>query len=311
MQAEAAKTVDFSAQTAGPAAILAWLKPQAHGDAQRHYDTALRTIALLQTTLELHPLLRLFSRAVGATVSHSSVRYHNGRPGVDLTVGRSARYRRTFHVIVEKQDLGQLTFTRGKPFTARETALLEFLLSSVAYPLRNALQYEDAFQASLTDPLTGVYNRSMLESSLHREVSLARRHNVPLSLIILDIDEFKVVNDKFGHDTGDNLIKAVARSVAGSLRKTDIFCRFGGDEFALLLSNTSEQGAVVLAETIRKRIEGITRIFDHHAVKVTVSIGVASLSPTENHETLFSRADEALFRAKGAGRNCIKVANAA
>jgi diguanylate cyclase (GGDEF)-like protein len=310
MQTEAAKTVDFSARNAGPAAMLTWLKPQPPGDAQRHYDTALRTIALLQTTLELNPLLRLFSREVGATVPHSSVQYRNSQCSIEVAVGRSARYRRTFRVIVERHDLGRLTFTRGKPFTARETALLEFLLSSLAYPLRNALQYENAFQASLTDPLTGVYNRSMLESSLHREVSLARRHGVPLSLIILDIDGLKAMNDNFGHDCGDHLIKAVARSVVGTLRRTDIFCRFGGDEFALVLSSTDQRGAAILAETTRKRIAGIARIFDHQAVRVTVSMGVASLSSTDDDKTLFARADQALYRAKAAGRNCIKVAAA-
>ncbi len=311
MQTEAAKTVDFSAWNAGPAAMLAWLKPQPPGDARRHYDTALRTIALLQTTLELNPLLRLFSREVGATVAHSSVHYRNNDCSIEASVGRSARYRRTFRVIVERRDLGRLTFSRGKPFTLRETALLEFLLSSLAYPLRNALRYENAFQASLTDPLTGVYNRGMLESALQREVSLARRHGAPLSLIILDIDGLKAVNDNFGHERGDHLIKAVARSVAGTLRRSDIFCRFGGDEFALVLSNTDQHGAAVLAETIRKRTAGITRIFDHQAVKVTVSVGVASLSGTEDDKTLFARADQALYRAKGAGRNCIKVAGAA
>ena len=311
MQTETAKTIDFSARSIERAATLAWLKPDPREQRQRRpYDTALRTIALLQTTLELNPLLRLYSREVNTTVPHSSIHYRNIGQGVDLRVGRGARYRRTFRVVVEKQDLGRLTFTRGKPFTQRETALLEFLLSSLAYPLRNALQYEDAFQASLTDPLTGVYNRSMLETALHREVSLARRHGVPLSLIILDIDKLKAVNDHYGHETGDRLIKAIAESVAGSLRKTDIFSRFGGDEFVLLLSNTDRQGASVLAETIRKRIGGITRFFDGESIKASVSMGVAALAARDNDKTFFARADRALYRAKTAGRNCIKVAGA-
>jgi diguanylate cyclase (GGDEF)-like protein len=310
MQTETAKTIDFSARSIERTATLAWLKPDPREQRQRPYDTALRTIALLQTTLELNPLLRLYSREVNATVPHSSIHYRNIGQGIDLRVGRGARYRRTFRVVVEKQDLGRLTFTRGKPFTPRETALLEFLLSSLAYPLRNALQYEDAFQASLTDPLTGIYNRSMLETALHREVSLARRHGIPLSLIILDIDKLKAVNDHHGHETGDRLIKAIAQSVAGSLRKTDIFSRFGGDEFVLLLSNTDRQGAAVLAETIRKRIGGITRFFNGESIKASVSMGVAALAARDNDKTFFARADRALYRAKTAGRNCIKVAGA-
>ncbi|MFQ5936330.1 MAG: GGDEF domain-containing protein [Acidiferrobacterales bacterium] len=307
MQVETAKTIDFSAKSLGPAP---WLRPQRVVGNRHPYDTALRTIAVLQTTLELEPLVRLFSREVSSAVTHSSVQYRNGMRLIDLTVGRSARYRRSFRLIVEREELGRLTFTRGKPFTTRETALLEYFLSSLIYPLRNALQYENAFQASLTDPLTGVYNRSMMEAALRREVSLARRYGTPLSLIVIDIDGLKAVNDQYGHSTGDCLIQAVADCVSGSLRKTDIFSRFGGDEFALILSNTNRRGATVLAETIRRHIAGVTRLFDGKMFKVTVSMGVASLAKKDDEKRFFARADKALYRAKGAGRNCVKVASA-
>jgi diguanylate cyclase (GGDEF)-like protein len=306
-QVDTTKTVDFSGKGAPLAVTLGKPEPQHSGGSQRQYDTALRTIAVLQTTLELEPLLRLFSREVNDTIAHSSVHYRNAARAIDLKVGRTARYRRTFRLIVERQELGRLTFTRGKPFTAKETALLEFLLSSLVYPLRNSLQYENAFQASLTDPLTGIYNRSMMETTLRREVSLARRHRTPLSMIILDLDKLKAVNDQHGHDTGDELIKQISECVSVSLRETDVFARFGGDEFAILLSNTGRQGAAVLADNIRKRIANISCRCEGTPVKITVSMGVACLTKHDTDKTLFSRADQALYRAKRAGRNRIRV----
>jgi len=305
-----AKTVDFSGKRIGQITSAAWLKTRPNGSSQRGFDKALRTVAVLQTTLELEPLVRLFSREIGASVPHSSLNYSNDEPAIDLTVGRVARHLCTFRLIVEKQNLGQVTFTRGKPFNEKESALLEFLLSSLAYPLRNAVQYENAFQASLTDPLTGIYNRTAMEAALRREICLARRHRTPLSLIIMDIDDLKQVNDKYGHAIGDQLIKAVAEAVCGSLRETDLVSRYGGDEFTILLNNTARRGATVLAENIRKKIQGVACQFENKTINVTVSMGVASLTGRDKHIGLFARADQALYDAKRQGRNCIKVVGA-
>lgn len=300
-----AKTVDFSGKTAGHITDAAWLKTQASG---RGLDKALRTVAILQTTLELEQLAKLFSREVGTSVPHSSINYSNDKPEIDLTVGRTAKHACTYRLIVERRSLGQVTFTRGKPFTEKEGATLEFLLSSLAYPLRNALQYEHAFHASVTDPLTGIYNRAAMEAALRREISLARRHHTPLSLIIMDIDGLKKVNDNYGHTAGDQLIRAVVDAVCGSLRETDLVSRYGGDEFTILLNNTARRGALVLAENVRKKIENVTCQFEDNTIKVTVSMGVASLTSRGKHAGLFVRADQALYEAKRRGRNCIKVA---
>ncbi len=307
--AEPDKTLAVSTPQALPALKRKASREGAKGRTPPEYDTALRTLAVLQTTLQLEPLLRLFSREVGQTVSHSSIQYYKkGQHGTELRVGRAARYRRSFRLVVERQEIGRLCFSRATPFSEEETAMLELLASSVAYPLRNALQYEHAFIASVTDPLTGVYNRNMLQHALHREVGLSRRHRTPLSLILLDIDGLKAVNDRHGHATGDKLIRAIAHCVAQSLRETDMLSRFGGDEFAILLTNTDLRGASVLAKNIRRRVEKTVSQSVDDAVKASVSIGIASLSRHDDHMGLFARADKALYRAKRAGRNCVKVA---
>ncbi len=264
---------------------------------------------MLQTQLRLEPLLKLFSREVGQAVPHSSVEYYKDKEGTTLRIGRVARYRRRFRLVVEREELGRLCFYRGKPFTPEETATLELLVSSLAYPLRNALQYEDAFIASLTDPLTGVYNRNMLHRVLHREVGLSRRHRTPLSLIVVDIDGLKSVNDRYGHAIGDKFIRTIANCLSRSLRETDLVARFGGDEFAVLLSNTDRRGATVLAENIRRRVERTVPHGEDETLRASVSIGIATLGRQDDDADLFLRADRALYRAKRAGRNCIKLAS--
>lgn len=273
------------------------------------YEAAVRTLAVLQTQLRLEPLLKLFSREVSHAVPHSSVHYCKDMQVSELRVGRTARHQHSFRLVVEREELGRLCFSRGKPFTREETATLELLVSSLAYPLRNALQYEDAFIASLTDPLTGVYNRNMLQHALHREVGLSRRHHTPLSLVVVDIDGLKSVNDRYGHAAGDKFIVSIARCLCRSLRETDLVARFGGDEFAILLNNTNLRGAATLAENIRRRVEKTVPHFEDETLRASVSIGIASLGRQDNDDGLFLRADRALYRAKRAGRNCIKLSN--
>ena len=309
-ESRTAKTVDFSRIRAGRIPGATRLKTRPSGSNERGLVKALMTAAVLQTTLDLGQLTKLFSREVAASVRHSSINYISVESGIDLTIGRTAKHHRTFRLLLENQDLGQVTFTRGNAFGEKECATLEFLLSSLVYPLRNALQYDKAFQASLTDPLTGIYNRAAMATALSREISLARRYRTPLSLIILDIDGFKKVNDKYGHASGDQLLKAVVDAMCSSLRETDLVARYGGDEFTILLNNTTKRGAAVLAENLRKTIQSMDCQFGDEVVTVTVSIGVASSTGRSKHTDLFARADHALYDAKRQGRNCIKVARA-
>lgn len=290
-----------------------WLISQRQQNTPRSQgrDKALRTVAVLQTTLELDALLRLFSREVNDTVPHYGLTLLNEEAEVELTVGGAAKHICNYHLFVEKQDLGHITFMRGKAFTQQECSKLEFLLSSLVYPLRNALQYKSAFHASLTDALTGVYNRGFLDIALQRETNLARRYKNPLSLLILDIDCFKTINDAHGHKVGDQLIKMTANVITDCLRETDMLARYGGDEFIMLLSNTRSKGAYTLADHIRKTIAKTDCMVDDKVFNISVSIGVATLLKDDTSGCLFSRADEALLQAKRQGRNQVKVANKA
>ncbi len=159
-------------------------------------------------------------------------------------------------------------------------------------------------QLSITDSLTKIYNRSKFESSLDYEIERARRYGNPLSLIIFDIDHFKSINDTYGHLIGDSVLTEIANLVKNNIRSTDIFARWGGEEFVILAPNINKEQAKILAEKIRKLIA-------HHRFKyvdhVTVSLGVTEFLPTDNKESFIKRADEALYLAKRKGRNRVEV----
>jgi two-component system, cell cycle response regulator len=161
-----------------------------------------------------------------------------------------------------------------------------------------------------TDPLTRVLNRRALLDRLNTEVDRARRYESSLTLLLLDLDHFKQINDTAGHLAGDTVLRQIGELLEEAIRKVDIVARYGGEEFVVLLPETVSDGAVAFAERLRERIAA--QSFDvgaGRAVNLTVSIGIATFpSPlVASTEDLFARADEALYRAKSAGRNQVQT----
>ena len=157
---------------------------------------------------------------------------------------------------------------------------------------------------SRIDGLTQLFNRSHWQSRLSEEFSRAARYSTPLSLIMFDLDHFKKVNDTYGHLGGDAVLCAVSRVVRNSIRENDIAGRYGGEEFGIILPNTPEAGAVVVAERIRASIEAAPIPFEDREIKATSSLGVTEYRPgVADCEELIAQADAALYRAKEGGRN--------
>jgi diguanylate cyclase (GGDEF)-like protein/PAS domain S-box-containing protein len=214
-------------------------------------------------------------------------------------------------LIVENKVLGVLSLSSTVPsaFNDSDLRLLVSLAATTTAAIQNALLHSEVQRLAITDALTGLYNRRGFFDLGQREIDRSHRFGRTLSAIMLDIDHFKLVNDTYGHSVGDQVLATLARRCRTNIRHVDILCRYGGEEFAILLPETDLFTAAEIAERIRRSIADEPFSTDHDVVKVTISLGVTRALPdTAELQELLERADIALYRAKEGGRNRVEVA---
>ncbi|MFJ2694235.1 GGDEF domain-containing protein [Pseudomonas sp. NPDC087336] len=262
----------------------------------------------LQTSLEPQRILGLFYREIQRLVPLDALSYLHKSSDLRLEFGLRGHHSISYSLSHEGEHLGELIFRRNQRFSEQEQANLESLLAALLYPMRNTLLYRAATQSALRDPLTDTGNRIAMDQTLQREIELARRHMQPLSVLMLDIDHFKQINDTHGHSAGDDVLKAVAASIKNQLRNVDMVFRYGGEEFLILLSNTSREAAALVGERLRCAAQTEDYPADGRTVGLTVSLGCSTLLPGESAESLLRRADSALYVAKREGRNRLTMA---
>ena len=165
---------------------------------------------------------------------------------------------------------------------------------------------ENLKEEAIYDALTHCFNKKEIEVLLEKSLKEFLRYNTPLSVLMLDIDFFKKVNDTYGHLAGDFILKEVANIIRSTIRNSDICGRFGGEEFIIVLPNTKLSGAMKLAERIRGNIEKNDFIFQDKKIPITVSIGITSASKNDTLFSIIERVDEALYEAKNKGRNRVE-----
>lgn len=170
-----------------------------------------------------------------------------------------------------------------------------------------ASYYEEIHRMAVTDGLTQAANKRALDEFLDREMSRARRYQRPLSVLMIDIDHFKNVNDTFGHLTGDLVLREMAAVVKPRIRREELFARYGGEEFAVVLPESDGDGARELAETIRAMVADHPVVFEGRTIRITISIGVGAFDRDKHRgpSDLLKTADANLYAAKAAGRNCV------
>lgn len=259
---------------------------------------------------------------IGERVAKSIL--EKGKPVLVMDVARAQlppspaerRYRSTsfisYPITIGERSIGVINFTDkvgGDKFERRDLELLDSIAPQIAVAVdRMALRDKagEYAQLSITDPLTGLLNRRYIEERLAEEINRSDRNGAPVSFMMLDVDEFKSYNDRYGHPAGDEALEMLGHILRENLRGADVAARYGGEEFSVLLPETSIDEAQSIAERIRRNVEETK--FPKR--KVTVSIGLATLGGNTNSvRELISSADIALYEAKRAGRNNIKVYN--
>jgi diguanylate cyclase (GGDEF)-like protein len=201
---------------------------------------------------------------------------------------------------------GLITVVRnGEPFSDADRELLRSLAAQATLALENVDLHLQVSRQAITDELTGLANHGRFQELLTAEVEEVHRYQHPLSLIMLDIDDFKAINDSYGHLQGDVVLRRVARALADTSREVDYPARYGGEELAVILPHTDLEGAYAIAERIRTAIGSlrIPRFNDQGMLAITASLGVAEASPGEDKNTLIAQADAALYEAKRRGKN--------
>lgn len=226
---------------------------------------------------------------------HSKIFMHEGNYIIEdqgSTNGTFINTKRKERTILQDQDLILIGNT-----------ILKFISSD---NLENAY-HEEIYRLATMDGMLQIYNKKFFVERLHNEFSRSKRYKRDLSLVMFDLDHFKLINDIHGHPAGDFVLKRISNLVMRNLRKEDIFGRYGGEEFAIILPETNSKQATIMAEKLRKLIENVEFKYQEKDIPVTVSLGVAYFSAEtveiNTYNDLIERADQALYKAKNSGRN--------
>jgi diguanylate cyclase (GGDEF)-like protein len=295
-------------QAVNPGQIVALdTRKQEQVVSDKQYLKILQLSDLLSRHLDVADILRLFSNEISALVRHTSYRFVSNDLLEPVRHGALASHSLNYHLTIQSMDLGELSIYRDQPFSANEVCQIEDLLCSLIYPLRNALMYQSALLSAYRDPLTGINNRAALDRLMPREISLAKRHDYRMAMMVMDLDGFKAINDQCGHDTGDQVLRLASSAVQTSLRESDMLFRYGGDEFVAALPHTDIQGAIDVANRILTAINSLELDSCADDTGFGISIGLSMLTSGDDFEGLFKRVDKALYRAKHNGKNQVVV----
>lgn len=206
---------------------------------------------------------------------------------------------------VNGQRVKSVVLNAGDKIQISRTTIIQFDF----FDENRKMSEEKRYEMGVKDALTGAYNKSYFLQRFSDEFTFAFRQGQPMSILIFDVDHFKVTNDTYGHLAGDKVLSELSKNVASMIRNEDVFCRYGGEEFVIIMRNTDCQNAVNLAERIRKKVESSPVAFEDKSIKVTISSGVATLENKnyEDYVAMLTEADHFLYQSKGNGRNQVSA----
>lgn len=269
---------------------------------------------VLQLSLETDKILQSFFKFIKHDFRLTKLLYINSEQNISIILGSKLsssqtnnKYFKKFELFYQNEYLGEINLASKHKFSPNKILELKSYINFLILPLKNSLLYNQALKATKTDPLTKLANKLSLVEDLHYHFNLSSRFNSPLSVIFIDIDYFKNINDTYGHIVGDKVLIKFSELLKLNIRKSDIAYRYGGEEFIIILENTNRRGSVNLAKKLNQFIAkqkiSITTENNVYLLNITVSLGVATKNNKDCPETIISRADQALYTAKQSGRN--------
>ena len=269
-----------------------------------------RLVNRLEEALDFHQLLDTFIANVRRVVPCDGIEYEHDEVNLYLLDGELMDYACHYNLSYQAQALGQIRFSRGHAFSEDEQVAIETMLSGLVMPLHNALRYQQAIRVAQRDELTGLRNSSYYHDNIGLEIERARRYRVPFSLILLDVDNFRQINDRHGRSTGDAVLMQLAGRIEAQARSSDIVFRNGGDAFLVFLPNTRREQALLVAERIKRQLAASRCEVEGEHIACTVSAGVVTVAAGDTPYKLNNRADRALFHAKILGKNRVHAETA-
>jgi diguanylate cyclase (GGDEF)-like protein len=286
------------------AADLEVRKADLEHERRRLRDTNARFGEALATALDPEQLRRvILESAVEATHAEGGVLIDDDGPAIETGNPDSGSDRLEFELIAGRRNFGRLVLS-GSDFDPEDRMSAAVLVGQAVVALDNARLHRIVEQQAVVDGLTGLANRRHADEMLARELARSARFGGPVGLILADVDDFKAINDEYGHPIGDAVLREIAGALLGTVREIDVAARWGGEEFAVVLPGTDAQGAAHAAERIRDALTRRDMIApDGARLRVTASFGVTSSSPGTTSEELVAAADEALYRAKRSGKD--------
>jgi len=258
-------------------------------------------------THDFYQLINVFISDVRRVLPCDGIKYREDRLGLNFIDGVISRYQCNYEIKFGEQSLGEICFSRDRQFMESELTNIEKLVAGLVQPLRSALKYQQAVRFALRDDLTGLRNGSSYYDSITQEIDRAHRYKVSFSLLLINLDNFREINEQYGRAAGNTLLVEVARRLEHEARSSDIIFRKGGDEFLVFLPNTASTAAVKVAERIKKSVLSGSCILESDEVRFTMSIGVVTVLPDDSAFKLIGRADNALFHAKILGKDRIQA----
>ncbi len=277
-----------------------------HGQKQGLTQSQLNKFILkLLTTIDLPKLTELYFQQLENTLplSELKIQFEDNRVTLGQTV-KNAHFK-TLNCMQMDSAVAVMDYSFTQPLSLKNWQILQQMHINFCFPFKNALEHHKIKQFAMKDFLTSLGNRASYNEAMIRLASQSQRRHQPFGLLVLDMDNFKQVNDVHGHQEGDKVLIACANTILHSLRESDFAFRFGGDEFCCLLPDADNQINNLIAERIRMAIESHSLLQQH---KISCSIGSATYQEDDSQIGIFSRADEALYAAKQAGKNCIRAA---